>query len=588
MKLIFNKFKLFVSRYESVLSDIALAMFPAVIVFLYIPLSLYLPNQQEFDNNIFVLIPFLYFLGFSLAVSLILLLMPEQLRKKIAAGLFFTGVFIALADMLTTSQLPGMSGFTLEGGSSSPLGAIIPETVVFFVMIGCFLKIPHHPVRQFGRVFIVFLVLIESLVCINALSANTHLGVSRPTLSPPPASTLANGNIYQIILDSYHRDLFPAIVQQQRLADRFENFVFFANNRANYLNTKPSTASFMTGTMYEQGRMSDWLAEKNRGGLIGNLADFGYEISIYTINNNWLHSRTSHSQTNQELLGEQGSYAMLFTFADLWLLRVWPDTLRLASLAPQKGMFQRVFGILGATNSDTLALRTVSSAMLLRQFMADEESRPDHGQYVLVHAYIPHPPFVFDANGTLVAKSSYAKQSIYATRLVTDFLTELKRLNRYDQSTIIIQSDHGWELKGVEPSAKELTLINDADLNIINEHGRLFSLIDNMSRALLLVKPPGKNHTPLTISDKPTQLADIPATIYDLLDIPLATKGTLPVFGSQFPENRQRNIYIGYMNVAENGSFKEFGVDFKHGELQHLTHSLTEGWQLHNSLQVDW
>lgn len=571
---------LFIS-YREGLIDVTLAWFPWIIAFLFIPLALYLPNQGDFNYDLFLLIPFFYFLFLSLALSLLLLFFPEKIRSGMARLLFFFGLFLAISDLISARRMTVMTGFesATPGGGGS-----LPELGLLLILAVLCWRLPWSGMRRSLAVFVLLTFAIETVVLVFSLSPLSHSGKTHLPLRPPPVVN-QRGNIYQIVLDSYNREILPPILQRHQLGGSFSGFYLYRENRSNYLFTAPSVASYLTGSFYRGGSMADWLATWKKGGLMANLADDGYEISAYAVSDFWLPEAASHFTTNDQILGEQGRYAMLFSFADLWLLRLAPDSLQALMPGIRQGVLRNFFGVSQAfAYSDIQARRTVSSAGLVRQCIADEAKRPAKGQYVYLHAYLPHPPFVFAKDCALVEKSSYAAQSVCATRLVAEFLDQLKALDRYRQATIIIQSDHSFQLP-LPPEPENDTTRRIATTNL---RGLSFPAVDQLSRALLMIKPPQRDKEPIAVSDHPTQLADIPATLYHLLDLPVRTAEGISVFNPSFPMERTRDIYVGFMQLDESGVSRVFGETFRKGEMNHYSQSPSNGWQIHDNIGVQW
>jgi len=113
--------------------------------------------------------------------------------------------------------------------------------------------------------------------------------------------------------------------------------------------------------------------------------------------------------------------------------------------------------------------------------------------------------------------------------------------------------------------------------------------IDNRTRALLLIKPPLQSGKPLIISDHPTQLADIPATIYDLLNLPMYAKEGESVFSPNFPETREVHMFFGlYYQGDEEGKKRVFGKDLFEGEANHFSFTNGRGWKVYPNIPVRW
>ena len=86
------------------------------------------------------------------------------------------------------------------------------------------------------------------------------------------------------------------------------------------------------------------------------------------------------------------------------------------------------------------------------------------------------------------------------------FLDRLRALGVYDDSLIIVSSDHGAALPPRQMPS-EVTPAGD------------LAVMTGRAMALLLVKPP-QREGPLRVSTAPTAITDIPATILDLLGLP--------------------------------------------------------------------
>lgn len=75
----------------------------------------------------------------------------------------------------------------------------------------------------------------------------------------------------------------------------------------------------------------------------------------------------------------------------------------------------------------------------------------DQPLFLFTHFSVPHPPFVFDRNGFnptrdpfLQNDENYGRQVEYVDTMMGEFVAELKSLNKFDGSTIVILSDHNY------------------------------------------------------------------------------------------------------------------------------------------------
>ena len=139
--------------------------------------------------------------------------------------------------------------------------------------------------------------------------------------------------------------------------------------------------------------------------------------------------------------------------------------------------------------------------------------------YKLLHIGLPHRPVVLNAecgfiDQTRFSLRSYLGQSRCAVNLVAAFLDRLRDFGIYDNSLIIVSSDHGTNLRPLAYRGKSASLpeITGASTSSLPS-------IVGSSRPLMAIKPIGQTGS-LAFSDAPTAHADLPATVLDLLGLP--------------------------------------------------------------------
>lgn len=105
-----------------------------------------------------------------------------------------------------------------------------------------------------------------------------------------------------------------------------------------------------------------------------------------------------------------------------------------------------------------------------------------------------------------------------------------------------------------------------------------------------MIKPPGRAGVSLEVSDVPSQLIDIPASLYHLTGIVPAHRPPegLALFGTDVPAGREVHVYLGYRQTDEHGRFRFLGRDFKSGELNHFSFRQADGWKRHANVPVTW
>ena len=92
------------------LSDLILAWMPFLMMFIAVPIAIYVPNQIEFEYKLST-VGTLMAMGAAILILLLPLYFVKQpLRVRIAHGLFFLGVFILLSDIIAPMQWGELNG----------------------------------------------------------------------------------------------------------------------------------------------------------------------------------------------------------------------------------------------------------------------------------------------------------------------------------------------------------------------------------------------------------------------------------------------------------------------------------------------
>ena len=185
-----------------------------------------------------------------------------------------------------------------------------------------------------------------------------------------------------------------------------------------------------------------------------------------------------------------------------------------------------------------LEFRHFSGNEFLSQFTDKSSLGRDGPVYKYIHLITPHPPLVV-AEGNIPAKiplehtkENFKRQSAFTLDRIVAFLDKLRTLAIYDDSTIIIQSDHGGGASFKMQKAGSVQWIDSLKTKL-----RVWGAV----LPLFLIKPAQKQE-PLQISDAQVELNDFPATVTALLGLPNNFGGE-NVFAVKGGEDRKRRFY---------------------------------------------
>jgi hypothetical protein len=155
---------------------------------------------------------------------------------------------------------------------------------------------------------------------------------------------------------------------------------------------------------------------------------------------------------------------------------------------------------------------------------------------------VPHRPIVVDRNCEFIgltdmSRDVYREQSRCAMKLVSDVLARARALGLYDNSLVIVSSDHGTDLepRGFNGESDSLSLVPGPSTS------RLPATVGS-AKAIMFIKPPGATG-PVVVSQAPTSHADLQPTIIDALKLDGDTNGSMFERDENAPRTRVYGMY---------------------------------------------
>jgi hypothetical protein len=268
------------------------------------------------------------------------------------------------------------------------------------------------------------------------------------------------------------------------------------------------------------------------------------------------------------------SYTEYTTFtawqlADLSLFRHAPHALRPTIYNDQAWRLQTIFG-----PGDTRARRhfPVNGAAVLQEFTDRLTTSVELPVYKFLHVGIPHRPVSMTENceyfeGLRPTRENYKAQTRCAVRRIVALLDRLKEVGVYDGALIVIASDHG-----IGYAPKEF--VNDR-----HTPAGALSTLAGKSKALLIVKAPG-SRGPVRVSNAPTAISDIAATVLDAAGIPSTLPGEPAL---KLAESGQRVRWFGMYDWEDDGWKHNY---FDALDVMEIRGPALDGnnWTLHDSL----
>ena len=343
---------------------------------------------------------------------------------------------------------------------------------------------------------------------------------------PPPEIYELSGarNLIHIVLDAFPSRTFAQILEADRPAfDReWSGFTFFADHLGAHQNTFLSMPAMLSGVAFSNEMPFRDFRGRNPT-IFQVLGRQGYRLrSLAPRRINYLDpSITGVDAIRYDIPSPYGSYRDYADVAaarllDLSLFRHAPHALKPDIYQDGRWFLQQ--GIESRRGPEATAAEPYGAAVFLREFAARVTVGDDAPVYSLLHVVTPHLPVVTDADcayspGQVPTPEEFRNQARCALSAVQALLQRLRDLHLYDQSAIIVTSDHGVHTAFIEPEEEH-------PLGTMRSPARVpLARIHSYATPLLLVKPFAARG-PLQTSYAPTSITDVPATLLDLANLP--------------------------------------------------------------------
>lgn len=492
------------------LNSICVLLLPIVTYGLLGPLEMYASSYADFNFSFWTVLKvmgLITLLGL-LVGTIVLYFLPESISIILRRFLLVFGVVSYIQYLFLNRQLSRTDGNSMEWNSMR--STIIINGVIWILLISILIVIIVKFNDKWGKIsgYISITLTLVQLVAICSILISTPKGSNDLyLLSAKNEYTVASDeNVIILILDSYgNRQLDATLKANANLLDNLNDFTYFSNCDSQYDRTYPTVTSMITGMPYdfdsenpENYTSKAWTSDRANS-FFDKLHSEGWGFEVYAVNSGYNYGNLicnndkidnalySHGNIRWKRVLVHFSKASAYKFAPYIL----------------KPFFEEI--------TDDY-----------RDINIFEDSFDDH---------LPHLTRVLNEEGIRVSENQKKKITIIHTfgahdakspndieevhQYVDAYLGELKKAGKYDNSTIIITSDHGmmWSFEGSDP------------------------------QPIFFIKKAGENNDVYRVSKAPISEADFQGTIMELIGVDTEEFGP-SIFDWKENENRERTLYL--------------------------------------------
>ena len=506
-------------------------------LFLYAPLELYINNMEEFWYDAYVLFPFIlkdffFFLAISLACFVIAYLLGKILYEIALYG-YFTGMIACyIQGNYMVNGLPPLDGTEINWALYRPetVKSMIMWVAVAVVCLAVFLILKYDKVKKAVTYVSVFLVLmLASTITVLSINGDIFTKKQYEKFNKVDQFEMSKDtNFVIILLDAVDEECFWQVWEQHpEYADAMRDFTFYNNAMSGYAYTDHSLPLIVSGEWYEnQEPFSDYQIRIFKDSpFFDYLKQQDYTLSYY------------EDEYKFEVGVMDGAFHNLaYTQSSLWDAPLFNTRiLKMVGMkyAPYLLKPRCWFNVDMLNNQEMSpkdeALFSWKNKDFYDDVKNDDITYVDGKRFKLIHLMGAHVPFYYDENVNEVEDANYFTCIESSMTVTMAYLDKLREAGVYDNSVIIVLSDHGYNIEG---DAVDTPQRNE------NETGR--------QHPILFVKGLNESHD-FQVSGAPISYEDLVGAYYKLMD------GAMSDDCFEYKEGDQRERrYLLYKYLGEN------------------------------------
>lgn len=298
--------------------------------------------------------------------------------------------------------------------------------------------------------------------------------------------------------------------------DKLDGFTLFPKAIASALNTPAGSSALITGTLNYAIEVDDsdersnialrnsFLSEANAKGL-----NVSY-ISALIVDNPSIPNVNEQEfflRENSSIRDDGNRYLVFLEAANR---RVLPTALSRFLRRIEGGVFRSLPLGNPAPGNDLASLTSsgqrmpVAGKLAFERFRRGLQAGSGKPRVIYYLSKLSHPPWNFTDEGKFKENAGYESSSLFSATQVLELIARLKAIGVYDNTLLIVTSDHG----GI-PLVDARSAKGPGDVGIPPTE----------FNPLIMVKPPGSHH-PYRESKMTVWLGDVAATVRDALGLP--------------------------------------------------------------------
>lgn len=414
-----------------------------------------------------------------LLLALLLSFVPGKAFTSLLVFLFCGGLCCYIQAMFLNTGLPLANGSTVDYWNEHGVMMVVSTIVWLVVLVAPQFFIWRNRLRAQSTVVAlsVCLIVVQS---VGVASLFMSLDETKSPLAggDGPLYVTEDGlfevsgenNVIVFVLDRFDTYVMNDLVDENpAIMEDMPGFTFYDNHAGLMVPTLYAIPNMLTGQVPQAGEpIEDYVKQRYiRGSFLKDIEALGYSTGLYS------DTLELESLSDAEVAEYVGQYTtnihslnnfsldnkgVVLSLAKCALYRDMPWIIKWRFWFYTDEVNQRAANYSSASDPENTIYTMDDQNYLsrLRQFglsFADDSEAT--GSFKLIHLNGPHDPYVLNAYAEYVGigNSNELEQAKGSLFIVQQYIDELKRLGVYEDSTIIVTSDHGaWYSSLSEPT----------------------------------------------------------------------------------------------------------------------------------------
>ena len=546
-------------------------LFPVVMLFLLGPAEIYYSNKNEFAFGffdfayIFMVIAFVT-LGLG---TIIISLFPKNIYIYVTGLIFATSISMYLQNLMFNKGVFNSDGSAIDWDkykNYSRINIVVWLTIYIVVFLLLLLKKKSGNIlKNISFILGIFQLISYLIIVVQCVLYPKQYTDNHYTFSGKNQMKYGQENIIVILLDHYPNTLFENELyykNKESVEEVLHDFTYYDNANCNYCYTFPSIPAMLTGQPADsdmtQQEWSDyiWNSEKCVG-FYDALHNDGYRCNIYSgkdafavfgniknLDGKFDNIIEDEPYINYGLMCRLLEKQTIYKYAPYC---VKPRFEIVSNAFKDTFIFRQEDGIVAYDNCEFYT-------RLSKEGLSVEKGLEK--QFTFIHLAGTHWPYHTGENGEKIGEDMENCSTLDETikgihYIISEYMVQLKELGIYDNSTIIIMSDHGGDFASYSP------------------------------QPIFFIKRANEHHEEIQINSAPISYDEFQATILCLAGLEYGDYGKT-IFDWKDGEVRERKWWTpedGYNVYTYTGDRDDLVDKMKNEEYIHLDSKLRDGWR---------